>query len=173
MSFSPNFNTEEFDRTFNLFYLSIHPHLASTKAKTKSFFGNDEIEEYQKDDAKVKNIVIYDINKQSQSLLFEKVNETEVITHFLYETKFDRREKELLFNKTSHLIRNNQEIEERDPINLIFICQLDQNTDFRKIWTFDKHGNNQKLICTIDSSYEKIRTIKRNAKHASIQDYNF
>lgn len=51
----------------------------------------------------------------------------------------------------------------------------------RKIWTFDKYGNNQKLICTIESSYEwqvdvfnqKIRTITRNAEQAWSQDYNF
>ena len=176
MNFSPNFNTKEFERSFNLFYLSIHPHLSSTKtSKPKSFFANNEInnedEEYKQDNSRVKNIVIYDINKQGQSILFEKVNDTEVITHFLYEEQFDEIEKVITFNKSTNVIRNNKKIKERNMLNLIIVCQLDLSNNMRKIWTFDKYGNNQKLICTIESSYEwqvdvfnqKIRTITRNA----------
>lgn len=181
LQFSPNFNTEEFERSFNLFYLSLHPHLSSNKAKTKSFFGNEEEEPYKKDTSKVKNIVIYDIDKQSQSLLFEKVKSTEVITHFLYETNFDRRDKEIEFNKTSSYIKNNKEIEEREMLNILIVCQLDQETDTRKIWSFDKYGKNAKLITTIKENAEwqwdiynqKIRIIERDAQQASIQDFNF
>ncbi len=185
---SPNFNTEEFERSFNLFYLSIHPHLPnhSIKTKTKSFFGNDNEEvkikePYKKDISKVKNIIIYDIEKQSQSFLFDDVKETEVITHFLYEEEFSKKEQDICFNKASHVLKNNRNISEREPLNLLIICQLDRETDDRKIWTTDKYGNNQKLIVTIDSDSEwqidvynqKIRIIQRDDKQASIKDYDF
>lgn len=57
--------------------------------------------------------------------MFEKVNDTEVITHFLYEEQFDEIEKVITFNKSTNVIRNNKKIKERNMLNLIIVCQLD------------------------------------------------
>ncbi|MEN7548085.1 hypothetical protein AAG747_09195 [Rapidithrix thailandica] len=173
--FEPNRTTEEYDRQYNLFYLSLHPYI-----RTKSLMGSKKEEEQDK--SKVANIVIYDINNQQSKTLFEQVNEQEVITHFLFETAYDKKEKGMEYNRCySHKIQNNYDIETRSPLDKLLICQRNLESGKSKLWTANKNGDALLLLAELDKDMEwivdvynqKVRTFNRCMDEMKIRDYDW
>ncbi len=166
------FNTEEYDRQFNLFYLSIHP-------KAKKLMGGKKDTGY--DLTKVSNIVIYDVSNQSSKILFEEVSDKEVITHVLFETEYNEQQQEILFNRHSSKIQNNHTIAHRQLYNQLLICQENTDTHHKKLWISKKDGSSKKLLAELDATTEwrldvynrKIRTFTRSSENPLIEDYDW
>ncbi|MEW7289196.1 hypothetical protein [Aquimarina sp. 2304DJ70-9] len=167
-----NFNTEEYDRAHNLFYLSIHP-------KAKKLIGNKK--DADDDLTKVSNIVIYDVTHKRSKVLFDNVTDKEVITHLLFETGYDEKMQEIIFNRQSSKIQNNHAIAHRQTYNQLLICQENIDTHDKKLWISKKDGSSLTLLAELDPTTEwrldvynrKIRTFRRSTENPSIQDYDW
>lgn len=167
-----NFNVEEYDRQFNLFYVSIHP-------KAKRLMGNRK--DGEDDLTKVSNIVIYGVANKTSKTLFEKVTDKELITHMLFETAYDEERQEIVFNRHSSKIQNNHGIEHRQLYNQLLICQENIDTHHKKLWISKKDGSSIALLAELDATTEwrldvynrKIRTFQRSAENPSVKDYDW
>ncbi len=166
------FNTEEYDRQFNLFYLSIHP-------KAKKLMGGKKDTGY--DLTKVSNIVIYDVANKRSKVLFENVIDKEVITHMLFETGYDEKLQEILFNRQSSKIQNNHSIAHRQSYNQLLICQENTDTYHKKLWISKKDGSSLALLAELDNTTEwrldvyngKVRVFRRSDENPFVKDYNW
>ena len=167
-----NLPGEEYDREYNLFYLSIHP-------RSKKLIGSKK--EIEHDASKTNNVIIYNIEKKTSLILFDQVSDKEVITHLLFETAYDEKQEEVIFNRYSSKVQNNEHIKKRPLKNRLLICQEDVDSHKKKLWIFDKDGSGKKLLAELDGSEEwrldiynsKIRTFLRTTENPSITDYDW
>lgn len=163
---------EEYDREFNLFYLSVHP-------KSKKLMGGSKEMTY--DSSKTSNIIVYDVKKKTSLKLFDQVSDKEVITHLLFETAYDEKQEQVVFNRYSSKVQNNGYIERRSLKNRLLVCQEDMDSHKKKLWTFTKYGGERNLLATLDRSEEwrldvhnsKIRTFFRSIENPAITDYDW
>ncbi|MEL6560106.1 MAG: hypothetical protein AAFQ94_18090 [Bacteroidota bacterium] len=162
---------EEYERAFNLFYLSMHlPKKGRLSSKS------DE----NLDFTRITNIAIYDINQNSTSYLFSESSDTSVVTDLIYEVGYNDNSRRMTFNKENSLITNNRNIDERSPFDKLIVCQLFEDTEKQKIWSFTKKGEHQTLIAEIDHQThwrldvynQKIITFKRSVEHVEFNDYD-
>lgn len=166
--------TEEHDRQFNLFYLSMH-----RPKKLKGLMSSKNEEDF--DYKKITNMAVFDMVNAKTTYLFKNVAKDEVITHFLYELYYRKKDGNMTFNRHSSKILNNSQIDERAPLNKLIVCQKSEETGKKKIWTFDKHGEHKTLITEIDKNTDwridvfnqKIITFKRSVEQVEFNDYRY
>lgn len=167
-----NFDTEEYDRECNLFYLSIHP-------KTKKLMGGKK--DAEPDLKKVSNIIIYDVAQQISKVLFETIGDKEVITHLFFEAAYDEQKQEIIFNRYSSKIQNNHGVEQRLVKDRLLICQENRDTHQKKLWTSKKDGTSRKLLAELKADQEwrldvyngKVRTFRRSTENPSVTDHDW
>ncbi|MBT31957.1 MAG: hypothetical protein CMO01_20045 [Thalassobius sp.] len=172
--FRDNNITEELERQFNLFYLSMH-----RPKKSKGLISNKK--ELEADYSKVSNMAIYDIANDKTSYFFDAVKDDEVITHFLYENKYCEEDKRISYNRMSSKVINTSDIEKREPVNRVIICQKNETSDRSKLWSFKKNGEDKKLITEMDAATDwridaynlKIITFKRYESKVEFNEFGY
>ncbi|UZR93816.1 hypothetical protein [Chondrinema litorale] len=172
--FRDNNITEELDRQFNLFYLSLH-----RSKKSKGLISNKK--ELELDYNKVSNIAIYDIANDKTSYFFDKVEDDVEITHFLYEKSYCEEDQRITYNRISGKVKNITDIAKRELYNRVVICQLNETTLVKKLWSFKKNGEDKKLITEMDAATDwridaynlKIITFKRYESKVEFNEFGY
>jgi hypothetical protein len=174
MGYEENHITEEYDRQYNLFYLSLHP-----VKKTKGLISGKR--DHYIDYSQASNIAVYDISQGRTLYLFDTAQEGEEITHLLFEVIYREVNQEMGFNRTSSKIQNNKFIEKREPVDRVWVCQFSTRKELHRLWSFRKNGEGKRLIAEfgketewrIDVYNQKIRLIHRQADKVEIKDYEW
>ena len=165
-----------FDREYNLYYSSIDDNInyKDTKGKSKDAFSTI-------------NIGIYDINKDTFRLLFDKTNRSIWIVDFYFEQLYDSTKRMIRFNDftddsyVSGNIENNFFINKRDVAKSLIIVTYSAKSEKYSLWFSDKFGNNLRQIIDfndktdyhIDVYNQCIRLISKENSEIKIKDIKY
>lgn len=141
------------DVQFNLLFLPINSNSAAAETmqeEIERLKDDDEDDDtvypdnynYNYDYSVVTNVLVYDIPKNIKTPFFlEGELETGcVVNSFIFETAYDEKMARMLMGASSYNIRNNCNIEEREPKNKVIVEVYNNHKSENQLWLADKWG---------------------------------
>jgi len=160
----------EYDRTFNLLYIKVNPTVKIGIVKSKT----------EVDTRILSNLAIYDIEKDHLNHFFEKGIKNKIIDYF-YETGYNEKLNRMDFNTDSIQIFNNQNIEQREKTDVLFVVSESESTDEHQLWKSSRSGTDKQLIKTfhkkihwrIDVFNQKILFIHHLENEVKVESFDW
>lgn len=169
MGYQPNRNFRCFENTLGLMYVSVNGQVQTKRRGNKI------------DNSRIVNILIHNDKTSSSKKLYPDNLVSENITGLVFEQNYDEKNKKIVFGKSELVIRNNQDIEKRRIKNRILISVLNDNSGETRLVSFNKNGEDERLITLVSSNSEwfldahndKIRVIIHSIDEIKIESFEW